>query len=127
MKHKIITIQNGRIYVRDAQDSEKRHNCLDLAIRKRFQVQGIASYLGISERYMHQVFVKHLGISPKDWLRNERMRLAIHLIRENNELKRISELLGFAHYTHFCKEIKSFYDLTPMQLAKKESQLQKIA
>ncbi len=120
MKIPIISIQNGKVYLRDVKSRETEYDCLNLAINQKFKVSGIAQKINISDRYLHKIFINTLGISPKDWLRNERMRLVIHLIRENNSLTDISELLGFAHYSHFCKEVKNYYDLTPMQLVRKK-------
>jgi len=93
-----------------------------LAIKHKFKVREIAKELGISVRYLHQLFVSTVGESPKNWLKKERMRATKYLLAKTKDPKKVSKMLGFSQYTHFCKEVKDFFQITPLQLLKEISE-----
>ena len=49
------------------------------------------------------------------WLRKQRMELACKLLSEAHSVKDAAYVLGFRHPSHFCKEFKRYYGITPSQ------------
>lgn len=76
--------------------------------------------LGISERHLRRVFEEGLGISPKDWMRRERMVAARALLREGHAIKEVSADLGFASHKVFGREFQLFYGLSPTDFQRKD-------
>lgn len=81
-----------------------------------YKVIEMSKLLGISSRHLERMFYDALGLSPKQWLRQERMVRARYLVREGYSLKHISVFLGFKRYSHFIAEVRAFYDIPPVQM-----------
>lgn len=85
-----------------------------------YRVDRLCLVLGISERHLRRVFEEGLGISPKDWLRKERMVAARSLLREGSAVKEVSADLGFASAKIFAREFQEFYGVTPTDFQRKD-------
>lgn len=76
----------------------------------------IAERLGISRRQLERDFDATLGISPKQWLAEQRMLRALQLLRMGMGLQETAYELGFKKYDNFRVEVKRNYGLTPCGL-----------
>ncbi|MGB1521037.1 MAG: helix-turn-helix transcriptional regulator, partial [Limisphaerales bacterium] len=83
----------------------------------------ISKELGISSRQLERMFHAALGLTPKAWMREQRMVRARQLIREGCILKSIALLLGFKRYSHFNTEIQAYYGMSPTRLVSSEKSL----
>lgn len=76
--------------------------------------------VGYTERHVRRIFLKYTGVSPYKYTRIVRCQTAIHVMRANPKasLAEIAFELNYCDQSHFTKEFKLFYDLTPRQFIK---------
>jgi AraC-like DNA-binding protein len=77
-----------------------------LAASCAYSPRGVAAHFGVSQRQLHRLFMMHLGCSPREWLREERMRCALQLLRESNTVKEVAYRLGFLQASQFCRDFR---------------------
>jgi len=85
-----------------------------------FQTPALCNLIGISERHLRRVFENGLGISPKEWLRQERMVAARTLLREGSPIKQVAMELGFSTPKMLSRDFQTFYSVTPTEFQRKE-------
>ncbi|MGC4017097.1 MAG: helix-turn-helix transcriptional regulator [Luteolibacter sp.] len=85
-----------------------------------YRVDRMCQMVGISERHLRRVFEDGIGITPKDWLRRERMVAARNLLREGHSVKEVSIDLGFASPKIFAREFQAFYEVSPTDFQRKD-------
>ena len=64
-------------------------------------------------RQMERYFQDDFGCSPHEWLQEQRMVAARQLLMESNSVSSVARQLGFKQISHFSREFKRYYDLTP--------------
>ena len=70
---------------------------------------------GIGHELGRRAFLDDLGRSPKAWLNEQRMIAARNLLFEGHSVKMVGCQLGFKQTSHFCREFKRSYCMTPSQ------------
>jgi AraC family transcriptional regulator of adaptative response / DNA-3-methyladenine glycosylase II len=107
-----ITHKDGRFHV--------LRSCgplsLDLAKMAReanYQMPALCAQIGLSERHLRRLFAEGLGISPKDWLRQQRMVMARPMLRSGMPVKEAAFELGFATSRMFSRDFVEFYGVPP--------------
>ena len=88
-----------------------------------YHLPSLCARVGISERHFRRVFEQGLGISPKDWLRRERMVAARSRLREGSPIKEVSIDLGFTNSGMFSREFQWFHGVKPTDFQRKEHRL----
>ncbi|WP_457597520.1 helix-turn-helix domain-containing protein [Hydrogenimonas sp.] len=86
-------------------------------MEENFSMTFLARELQMSVRSLQNLFQKHLGITPKHYLKQIRLQ-AIHeaLKRGDKEtVREIAEAYGFYHMGYFGTEYKKFYGQPPSQ------------
>lgn len=77
-------------------------------------IKGMAEELDISESYMISQFKKETGVTPATYLRTVRLKEAASLlISTNDEIQKISGLVGIQDANYFVKLFKAEYQMTP--------------
>jgi AraC-like DNA-binding protein len=88
--------------------------CLrDLARRSGYRVGQICVQLDCDERYFRRVFLRDVGIPPKDWLREERRLAAERRLAEGVPAWRVARDLGFADPSSFRREFRAVHGVVP--------------
>ena len=88
--------------------------CLrELASRCGYRVCQMCESLDCSEGYFRRVFVRDTGLSPKRWLRDERMVIARQRLDQGWDPAGLAEELGFASLATFRREFRSVYGKVP--------------
>ena len=73
----------------------------------------------VSVRQLQRYFLEELGRTPKSWLNEQRMIAARKLLLVHGmSVKATSAQLGFKQPSHFCREFKRSYDMTPSQFVR---------
>lgn len=81
---------------------------------KPFQLQELASVVGLTERTLARRFVQATGESPKQYWLQLRLQRAEELLRESNlTVQEIAELLGFTDASYFIKLFRQRAAVTP--------------
>jgi AraC-like DNA-binding protein len=94
--------------------------CLEgLALKCGFRVGEMSDALEHSERYVHEVFARDLGMPPKRWLRHQRMAVALRLLRAGLRPGEVADRLGFAQGNGFRREFRQFCGVLPGEYARR--------
>jgi len=87
-----------------------------------YRMSSLCDRIGVSERHLRRVFDDGLGISPKEWLRQERMVAARNLLRHGSPIKEVAIDLGFSTAKMFSRDFLSFHGVRPTDFQRKESE-----
>lgn len=100
--------------------ARKGRVCLQrLTLRCGYRVSEVCVALGCSERYLHEVFQRDVGLRPKDWMRRERMVVARRMLGGGKSPQDVAEAFGFAAGNSFCREFRQFYQVLPAEYRRK--------
>ncbi len=110
-------------------DDEKRHTPPDiqsaiLYIQEHFRdnppLSSVASLLSLNERYFCARFKKYTGRTYKEYLRLTKLRYARKLILSTDySMTDIYEKCGYGTQSHFNREFKERYGVSPRELRRK--------
>ena len=93
--------------------------CLQrLALRCGYRICEICAELNCGERYLYEVFIRDIGLSPKEWMRRERMVVARRMLAGGEGVDDVTERLGFASKNNFRREFLAFYGVLPLEFQK---------
>lgn len=92
----------------------------EIARESNYQMPGICTRLGVSERHLRRLFVDGLGIAPKDWLKQLRMVAARHMLRSGVSVKEAAFELGFTNSKMFARDFVAFYGVRPTEFQRQE-------
>lgn len=83
-------------------------------IKDRITIQDLARHTGLSSSYLSRVFKQNLGISVSDYIRDQKIEKATHLLRYSDQsIVEISNYLSFSSQSHFIQVFENFTGLTP--------------
>lgn len=101
-----VTAQESK--VRQIADYIAEHCTEDLSINQ------IASHFNLSEKYFISRFKSAIGIAPKQYLIQCRMKLSAAMITENKySMGEIAQITGYSDLYSFSKAFKKYYDESP--------------
>ncbi|MDC7241717.1 MAG: helix-turn-helix domain-containing protein, partial [Spirochaetales bacterium] len=82
------------------------------------RIQELADETGYSTRHINNLFRKHVGITPKLYIRIVRFQRGFGLIRShsNTDFADLAEEMGYYDQAHFINEFKEFSLTTPGKL-----------
>lgn len=83
-------------------------------------VASVADYLKLDRTYFSTLFKKRMGISPKQYINEVRLKQAVLLMTEHGaSLSAVSENVGFCDVSYFTKVFKARYGCPPREYVKK--------
>ena len=89
-------------------------HCLErLALSKGYRVAGVCRALGCSSRYLYILFTRDIGLSPKHWMKMERMVVARRKLEGGKSPDDVARDLGFLSSATFCRQFHAFYQTSP--------------
>ncbi len=88
-----------------------------LAKAADFRPAKMAALCCISGRHLERFFEQQFSNTPGRWLRALQCRLAKELIAHGYSNKAAAAELKFASESHFCREFKKHYGVTPQSFA----------
>lgn len=88
-------------------------------IATEISVEKFARSCGFSPVYFRKEFRKRKGITPGEYLQNERMGLAKKLLREGIRVTDVAPMVGYADICYFSKAFKKRCGTSPSDYAKK--------
>lgn len=90
-----------------------RHN-----IRSPITVEELARQHDVAPSQLYRSFMKHAGMSPKQYLDREKMDKACELIRKTDlSMHEIAGYLGYEYDTHFYKTFRRVMGMKPSEYA----------
>lgn len=79
-------------------------------------VEFIAEKIGISRVHFHRRLKNYTGLTPRDFIRNIRLKQAAKLLAEKRyDIIDVSIAVGFKSVSTFCTCFKAFYGMTPKE------------
>jgi AraC-like DNA-binding protein len=96
--------------------SEDLNHWLEVARRLDYNADRLSKELQISRRQLERSTHKHLGKTPQNWLNGERLIAALGMMKPHCRVKIIAYQLGFKQPSHFSREFKHYYGVSPKSL-----------
>jgi AraC-like DNA-binding protein len=95
--------------------SRKKRLCLQrLALSCGYRVSELCAELECNRRYLHEVFLRDIGLPPKEWMRRERMVVARRMLTGGKSPEEVAADLGFATPNNFRREFLGVYRVQPL-------------
>ena len=94
-------------------DIQNLKQWLAVARQSGYRASVLSKELRISRRQLQRYTQEMFGLSPQCWLNEQRLVLARRLLMERRSVKEITFGLGFRQISHFSREFKLFYGLSP--------------
>ncbi|MHC8407863.1 helix-turn-helix domain-containing protein [Pseudomonas sp. TMB3-21] len=83
-------------------------------LSETIEVAELASACALSRSHFSRAFKRSTGLSPQDWIRDQRIARAKHLIRSTDlSLTQISLECGFCDQAHFCHRFTRSEGINP--------------
>ncbi len=83
-------------------------------LRNPSRTEELARRVGTNERELLRAFHKEFSMTVSDWLREERLRLARHLLMTTDaSIQSISQHLGYSNQANFAKSFRQRFGFTP--------------
>jgi AraC-like DNA-binding protein len=76
-------------------------------------LDALSSLAGVSRYHLSHAFTRHTGLSPLAFHTRARLIRARRLIAEGSSLADASLLLSFSDQSHFGRQFKTVYGMTP--------------
>ncbi len=82
-------------------------------------VDDIAAHVGVSRSHLYRVFIRHLGLSPNDFLTRFRMGKACLLLHDTLlSIGEVAGSVGFSDPLYFSRVFRRFKDMSPSEYKK---------
>lgn len=78
-----------------------------------YTVDAMARELGMSRASLYNKVQNELGITPSDFIRNIRLKHAVHLLEQGIPVNQVSLMVGFQTPYYFSKCFKKMFGVTP--------------
>lgn len=90
------------------------HDSLEsLALSQGYRVDAFCHALGVSESYLRAMFLRDLGLTPKEWMQWERMVVARRMLGWGIDSMEVAHLLGFSSPGSFRREFRKVHGVSP--------------
>lgn len=88
-------------------------------LAKEISLNAIANYLGISRYYFCRLFKQSTGLSPHQYVIQQRVERAKQLLLQGEmSIADVAQVCGFAHQSHLTRHFKRLTGVTPKTLLK---------
>lgn len=119
-KHHYISPKNSHIsYYKDSQI----RNVIDYIntnYHKELPIDVLANFMGYSKTHFMTIFKQHVGISCTEFIIQVRLKKACELLANSSHtILNIAFTVGFRNLSHFNRQFKQYYNMTPRQYRKK--------
>jgi AraC-like DNA-binding protein len=84
-------------------------------LRCGYRIGEVCQELECSERYLYEVFIRDIGLPPKEWMRRERMVVARRMLTGGRSPDEVAVLLGFSNSSNFRREFLVHHRLGPLE------------
>lgn len=87
----------------------------------RLTVEDIASYVGISRKYLFALFKDNIGISPKEYITEYRIRRATELLEDESlPVSNVAYSVGYSDQMSFSKVFRQKMGMSPTEYRQTE-------
>ncbi len=104
---------SGRLYIKNAVKFIQRN------FSDSIDISDIARHVGLSRSHLYRIFVKHLSLSPNEYLTQYRINQACVLLRTSGlSVGEIASSVGFDDQLYFSRVFKKVKGVPPSQYLK---------
>lgn len=104
---------SGRMYIKNAVKFIQRN------FSDSIDVSDIADHVGLSRSHLYRIFVRHLSLSPNEYLTQYRINQACILLRTSGlSVGEIASSVGFDDQLYFSRVFKKLKGVPPSQYSK---------
>jgi AraC-like DNA-binding protein len=106
-----------------AEDEKRKYSIIEPAVEymkkhihdTRLRVDRLHTLCGISDTYFRRIFKARFGITPKEYIIEERITHARSIIDSGDfdSIREVAELVGFSDALYFSKAFKRVYGVPP--------------
>src|SRR5256885_12321421 len=86
-----------------------------LAEAAHYDARQLAILCHLSIRHLQREFRRAILRSPQEWLNERRLLAARELLLSGESVKKVALDLGFKQPSHFCRQFKALYHMTPSE------------
>ena len=117
-------LQRLYLQISEGKSSGLKHQALrravgliDQRIEQLSDLKTLAKSVGLSVTHLERLFRREMGLSCGKYLRKRRMEYARDLLTHSTlAIKEIAYRLGYAHPTHFSRDVRGYWKKSPAQL-----------
>ncbi|RMD77501.1 MAG: AraC family transcriptional regulator [Lentisphaerae bacterium] len=85
-------------------------------LQNGIRCEDLARESGLNQQYFSRLFVRMMGISPRRYIRDQRLRYAARLLLEERLcIKEVAYLAGYRDLSLFHRQFKAFFGVSPGQ------------
>lgn len=89
---------------------------IQLHLYDKCRVSEVAAHVKLNPQYFASLFKKEVGLSPSRYISQKRLEEAQYLLRQTNaSITEAAEALGYCNPSHFIKEYRRHFGITPKQ------------
>jgi AraC family transcriptional regulator, arabinose operon regulatory protein len=89
---------------------------IDDNINKKISINNLANSINRSPSQLHRICLKHLKLSPGNWINQRRIKKACILLSTTDDsIKTIALKIGFQEQFHFSKNFKKIVGISPLK------------
>jgi AraC-like DNA-binding protein len=93
--------------------------CLEtLALKKGYRISDICAALGCSNRNLYVVFMRDIGLPPKQWVDLERMVVAKRKLEGGKSISEVACDLSYSSHVAFSRRFERVYGIPPGRFVK---------
>jgi AraC-like DNA-binding protein len=100
---------------------------MEWARAAHYDARELARLCRVSLRQLQREFSRSLGRSPQEWLNEQRLRAARPLLLRGEPIKKVALELGFKQPSHFYRQFKCLYRMTPSEFVTSVLQARDVA
>lgn len=99
---------------------DKALDCIHSEYMYDLTIEKLTSRLGLDHSYFSAIFKKKMGVSPKQYLLNYRMNIALSLMLEKDfSITVAAHSVGYTDICNFSKMFKRHFKMSPREYIKK--------
>lgn len=84
-----------------------------LGRRNKYHISAICAALGCSHRHFLQTFVRDIGLQPRNWISQQRMVIARHLLAAGMGANQVAPEIGSFSAEAFRRHFRKIYGMSP--------------
>jgi AraC-like DNA-binding protein len=100
----------------DASSKPSRDELASLAERCGYRLDELTAACNLSPRRMRHSFRAWLACTPREFLREERLKAARRLLQSATSVKEVAYTLGFPQESQFSRDFKARFGVSPSAL-----------